>query len=152
MAQTMTGARAVVYIQGKALGIFSSVSFGMRQGKEPLFTIGRFSPAEIVATSQEAMRLSMTGFRAIDAGPYAAMGATKLRNLLDEGDFTVKIQDRQTGKYIWTVDGCKVEGFSSGAAARGVTDVRLDIIGLVGYDESGVDDEAVSATKITDGI
>jgi hypothetical protein len=78
-----------------------------------------------------------------------------LKNLLQEDDFSVVVLDRQTGKSIFTAVGCRVTGWSSGVAARGVSDIRLDIIGLKGEDEYGTaqggDNETPSASNLGDG-
>jgi hypothetical protein len=74
---------------------------------------------------------------------------------LEEEDFSVAIVDRQTGETLFQADGCRVTGWSSGVAARGVSDIRIDIIGLKGEDEYGIsqggDDETQSAANLTDG-
>lgn len=154
-AKIFTGARAVLKINGKTVGLFSNCSWSIRQGKEPAFILGRYNPAEITPTSQEPVRMSLTGYRVVDAGPYAVASATLLKNLLTEEDFSIAIFDRQTNKFIFTADGCRVEGWSSGAAARGVSDLRVDVIGLKGEDEfgtaSGGDDEATGASSLLDG-
>ena len=83
-AQIMNGARAIVMIKGKALGLFTSVSWSVRQEKVPAYILGRYSPAEIVPTAQEPVSMTMTGFKIVGKGPYAISAATQLRDLLNE--------------------------------------------------------------------
>lgn len=155
-AKTLTGARAKIMIGDKVVGLINNCNWSMRQGKEPVFILGRFSPAEIVPTTQEAVSLDMTGLRLVDAGPYAVANATLLKNLLEEEDFVVTVIDRQTNKAIFRARGCRLTGWSSGVGARGISDVRMSVIGMVGEDEFGIatggDDEAASANKIDDGV
>lgn len=153
-AKNFTGARAKLIINGKTVGLFSNCSWSIRQGKEPAFILGRFNPAEITPTFQEAVRMSLTGYRVVDAGPYAVASATLLRDLLNEEDFAIEILDRQSNKTVFRAVGCRVEGWSSGAAARGVSDLRVDVIGIKGEDEFGIaagGDEDVSASNLLDG-
>jgi len=154
-AQILTGARAKVLVNGNLVGLFSNVTWSVRQDKAPAFILGRYNPAEITPTSQEPVSMSLTGYRVVNAGPYKVANATLLKNLLQEEDFSIAIVDRQTGKTIFEADGCRVTGWSSGAAARGVSDIRIDVIGIKGEDEYGAsqggDDETASAANLTDG-
>ena len=154
-AKILTGARAKVLVNGALVGLFSQCSWSIRQGKDPAFILGRFNPAEITPTTQEAVTLSLSGYRVVDAGPYKVANATLLKNLLNEEDFSIAILDRQTNKTIFTAVGCRVQGWSSGVAARGVSDIRIDVIGIRGEDEFGTaqggDDEGNSASNLDDG-
>jgi hypothetical protein len=147
-AQILTGARAIVYIKDKVVGLFTNCNWSVGQDKQPAYILGRFNPAEITPTSQDPVTLRLTGYRVMDKGPYVVANATALAGLLNENDFTVKIQDRQTGKTIFTAMGCRVRGWSSGVAARGVSDISLDIVGLYGYDESRKDDSDPGAPNL----
>ena len=149
----LTGPRAKVFINSNPAGLFTSVTWSNRQEKIPTHIIGRYNPAEIVPTSQDAIQLSLSGYRVIDSGPYQALHATALRDLLHEEDFSIAIQDRQTGKIIFQVVGCRVQGWSSGVNARAISDIRLDVIGIRADDEytSQLGDEDVGASNIDDG-
>lgn len=154
-AKILTGARAKVMVNGNLVGLFSQCTWSIRQGKDPAFILGRYNPAEIVPTTQEPVQISLSGYRVVDAGPYKVANATLLKNLLSEEDFSIAILDRQTNKLIFTAVGCRVQGWSSGVAARGVSDIRIDITGIRGEDEfgtaSGGDDEGGSAANLDDG-
>jgi hypothetical protein len=165
-SQILTGARALVQINGKAIGLFSNCSWSIRQDKVPQFILGRYNPAEITPTAQEAVTLTLTGYRVVNAGPYkiGSTGtnsdgspsgglATLLEDLLTEQDVTVVVVDRQTGKTIFTASGCRTTGWSSGVAAKGVSDLRLEMIGIVGYDESAPngDNDTATAANLDDG-
>jgi hypothetical protein len=154
-AKVLTGARAKVMIAGEVVGLFSQCTWSIRQGKDPAFILGRYSPAEIIPTTQEPVSISLSGYRVVEAGPYAVANATLLKGLLQEEDFTITVIDRQTGKNIFSAVGCRVQGWSSGVAARGVSDIRIDVIGMKGEDEFGAaqggDDESNGAANIDDG-
>jgi len=175
ISQILTGARALLAVNGKPIGLFSNCSWSIRQDKVPQFILGRYNPAEITPTAQEAVSVTLTGYRVIattgsPASPYQlgstgqnADGSpengitTLLQNLLNEEDVTVTIQDRQTGKTIFTAQGCRPTGWSSGVAAKGVSDIRIELVGVVAYDESApkgdddLGDGGQSAASLTDG-
>jgi hypothetical protein len=154
-SQILTGARAKILINGTTVGLFTNCSWSIRQDKQPAFILGRYSPAEITPTAQEAVSLTLTGYRVVDAGPYKVANATLLKNLLEEEDFTVTVLDRQTGKVIFSALGCRVLGWSSGVAFRGFSDVSINILGLLGQDEygesQGGDGESNTASNLDDG-
>lgn len=153
-AKILTGSRAKIAIAGNVVGLFANCSWSVRQDKAPAYILGRYNPAEITPTSQEPVSISLTGYRVVDAGPYAVANATLLRDLLNEEDFDVTVIDRQSGKTIFTAVGCRVTGWSSGVAARGVSDIRIDVIGLKGEDEFGTasgGDDDVGASNLDDG-
>lgn len=155
LSQILTGARAKVLINGSVVGLFSNCSWSIRQEKQPAFILGRYNPAEIVPTTQEAVQMTLTGYRVVNAGPYVVANATLLKNLLFEQDFAVSILDRQTGQTIFTAVGCRVAGWSSGVASRGISDLRIEVIGIRGEDEYGLaqggDDDTSTASNLTDG-
>jgi hypothetical protein len=137
------------------VGLFANCNWSIRQDKTPIFILGRYSPAEITPTTQEAVTLDLTGYRVVNAGPYKVANATLLKNLLTEEDFSVAVLDRQTGETIFQASGCRVTGWSSGVASRGISDLRISIVGLLGEDEYGTaqggDSESPDASNITDG-
>ena len=52
---------------------------------------------------------------------------------------------------IFSAVGCRVTGWSSGVAQRGLSDMRLEVIGMVGTDETNTgDNEAAGAASLTD--
>jgi hypothetical protein len=153
-AQILTGARAKVMIKGKVVGLFTQCSWSIRQEKQPAYIVGRYHPAEITPTTQEPVQMTLNGYRVVDSGPYKVASATLLKQLLNEEDFTVTIIDRQTKKTIFQAVGCRVTGWSSGVAARGISDIRLDIVGIKGEDEFGIaqgGDDDSGASNLDDG-
>jgi hypothetical protein len=152
ISQILTGARAKVFINGNLVGLFASANWSIRQDKTPVFILGRYNPADIVPTAQEAVTLDLTGYRVIGLGPYVVGGATLLQNLLNEDDFNVALYDRQTGSLIFNASGCRVTGWSSGVTSRGISDLRLSVVGIVANDESAPngDDDSSSAANLLD--
>jgi hypothetical protein len=153
-ARVLHGSRAKIFISGNLVGLFANCTWSIRQTKQPIFILGRFHPAEIVPLSQEPVTMSLSGYRVVDAGPYKVANATLLKNLLNEEDFEVRIEDRQSGKTIFSAVGCRVQGWSSGVAANRTSDINVDIIGIKGEDEAGIasgGDDDTTAVKLDDG-
>ena len=150
-ANVMHGARAIIKIDGKKVGIFNSCSWGLQLDQQPVYTLGRFSPAEIVTTGQEAIGVTATGFRILDRGPHVVAGLPELQELLtDEGIASITVEDRQSGKNIMHVENVKVQGYSTGVNARGVQEVTVNFIGTVVSDESITNAEATGASDLMD--
>lgn len=154
-SKILTGARAKILINGNVVGLFSNCAWSVRQDKVPAYILGRYNPTEITPVTQEAVSITLTGYRVVDAGPYRVANATMLKKLLNEEDFSVAVLDRQTGKVIFQAQGCRVLGWSSGVATRAQSDLRVDILGILGEDEFGVaqggDSETNTASNLEDG-
>lgn len=156
-SRILTGSRAVIYLgDGKdPIGFFTSATWSIMQEKVPAYILGRYNPAEITPTAQEPIRMTLTGYRLIEGGPYQVMSATMLKDLMDEEDFSIKVVDRRTGKEVFYALQCRVTGWSSGVASRSVSDVRVEVIGIRGGDEYVKDqqgEEDGGAINLTDGV
>ena len=146
-AQTFHGSRAKLLIDGEVIGIFNNVSYGVNYDANPIHILGRFSPAEIVLTGQDAITVQASGFRIIDKGPYNKIQGAKvpqLQDLLNHEDISLAVIDRQTGKQIMSVVGVRPTGFNSTLNARGVTEIQVTFVGTVLSDEEGDQQEGGS--------
>ena len=156
-SRVLTGPRAILFIGSQKVGMFTNVTWSIRQEKIPTFTLGRFNPQEVVTTAQEAVQMSLSGYRVVGAGPYKVLHASMLKDLLNENDFNISIVDRGSdsgNNTIFMAKGCRVTGWSSGVAARTISDVRCDVVGLIGEDEEGIargGDDDTGASNIGDG-
>lgn len=134
---TMHGSRAKVIIDGKVVGIFGNCSYGVRYDANPVFILGRFNPAEIALTGQEAIEVQCSGYRVVDNGPYAVASVPKLQDLLNHEDITLGIVDRQTGKEVLTVVGVRPTGYSTEVASRQLQSLQVSFMGIALADEAG---------------
>lgn len=150
-ARTMSGARAQVALNGNIIGTFANVSYGVNIDIAPVNVLGRFSPAELVSTGQEAISVSCTGFRVLGAGPYATMSVPKLQDLLNTETFTISIFDRQSGPTspIMIVTDCLSSGYSTSIAAKSLQELSVNYMGLTLSDESGTQAESPGASTLT---
>ena len=128
--QILHGARAQLLINNKPVGCFTSVQWGVQYDAVPSFILGRYSPAEITYTGQDAISVTATGFRIVDNGAYIAGALPQLQQLMTHEDITLVIFDRQTQKRILTVFGVRPTGYTTGTAARSISDFSVSYLGL----------------------
>lgn len=148
MQKTMTGARAIVKVDGNVVGVFDSCQYGANIGTEPIHILGRYSPDEISITSYEAVQVSCSGFRIIDQGVHVLPAAPKLQDLLQFERVQLEIEDRQTGSNIMVVKNCVPSNWGEGQQAKGTTRFNISYIGTVLSDESDEQDESSGATAL----
>lgn len=147
-AKTMTGARAQLMIvdpntgEGRVAGIFNNVSYGLTYGAEAIHILGRYSPDEIVYTSQEAVSINASGWRVIDHGPHATGKVPKLADLLDHDYIELAIFDRQTNKRIAKIHSVRPTSYNTTLANRQPEEVSITFMGLL------VDDESTDNTEL----
>ncbi len=155
-AQTLTGARAKLYVNGKLVGLGTDCSWSLPYGMEPVHTLGRYEPQEIVPVSQEAIEVSVNGMRVIDFGPHkgfngsvdTAIMVPVLADLLNNKDITIEIIDRQTNKSFMRVAQCRSRGYSSQVGAKGMVTYSMQFIGIRATDEHSTDSQIKDSTAV----
>lgn len=145
------GARAQLIVNGRIVGCFTNVSYGVNYDVQPSFILGRFSPAELTYTGQDAISVTATGFRIVSAGAYVSAALPKLQDLMTHEDISLAIFDRQTGQQILTVIGVRPVSYSSAQQARSVSDFSVSYLGTIASDESGAQGEAAGASDLSSG-
>jgi hypothetical protein len=135
-SKIMHGARAIVQIKGKQVGLFTNVSYGSTYDVQPAYILGRFSPAELAYVGAEPISISAQGFRVIGQGPYVSSQMPLLQNLLTAEDMDFSIYDRQTNQLVMKVTGVRHTGFNTSVAPRALEEMSLNFIGLRLSDES----------------
>jgi len=150
MAQTFTGARAVVRINNEIVAIAESYSYTVNTPMEPIHILGRFSSSEIVPLSYEAVPVSLSGVRIINEGPHKQGKVLKLQDLLNAEDVSITISDRQTptGAPIANFIGCKSTGYSTGVSAKGSARVSINYLSRVCEIEDGNQSESAGAVDL----
>jgi hypothetical protein len=149
-AKTMTGARAQLIVadpttgEGKVVGIFNNVSWGLAYDAQPVYILGRYSPAETVYTAQEAINISATGYRVVGAGAHVSAKVPNLNSLMAHEYMELAVYDRQSQKQIAKIHSVRPTGYSTSVAARGVQEISVNFIGLL------VDDESTENTETAD--
>src|ERR1700734_369389 len=106
MSITLTGNRALVYVNGNLVGLFDSVNYTTSIGTDPIFILGASNSQEIAITSQEVINLNCSGFRVVGFGVYTLPAVPQLADLMNFEALTITIVDRQSGATILTALGC----------------------------------------------
>lgn len=152
-AHVMTGARAKVSIDGKPVGIFNNISYGLSYGLDPIFILGAYGPVESVYTSQEAVSITASGWRVIDHGPFAEAAMPTLSELLRHEYFEITVFDRdvlpgQPERQIAAFRRCRATSFNTTLANRQPSEVQITFMGLRMDDETATNDELPSAAVL----
>lgn len=154
VAKTMTGARAQLMIvdpntgEGRVVGIFNNVSYGLTYGAEPIFLLGRYSPDEIVYTSQEAVAVTCSGWRVVGQGAHVAAKLPKLADLLNHEYLELAIFDRQTSQRIAKIHSVRPTSFNTTLANRQPEEISITFLGLLVDDESTENAELPGASSL----
>ena len=143
--KTVTGARAIVTVNGQTVGIYESCTFNTSFGTEPVHTLGKYNPQEIVVTSAEAVTLNCSGFRVVGAGLTTAPGVPLLSDLLGLESMTIVVADRQTGSKLLTVLNCVVTSYSGNFNAKATSKISVTYSGTAAFDESTSSDDDKSS-------
>lgn len=146
-AKTFTGARAKIFVDNVLVGMFDSVSYGSNVGAEPVHTLGKFGPQEIVPTSYEAVQVQCSGFRIIGQGVHVLPKMPKLQDLLNLNSVTISITDRQSGSTIMTVIGCVPTSYSTGHSAKATSKFNVTYMGTKLEEENGTQSESATGTQ-----
>lgn len=153
-AKTMHGARAQVIIADPntgtsgVVGIFNSISYGLAFDVAEVSLLGRYSPDELVYTGAEAVNVTASGFRVIDAGPHVAGHVPDLASLLQHEYIELAIFDRQTNKRVAMIHSVRPTGYSTSISARQLEEITVTFRGLLVDDESTVNAELPDSTTL----
>jgi hypothetical protein len=156
-SKVVHGARAKVYIDSKLVGIFTNVSYGLTYDAQPSFILGRYNPADIDYTAQEAVNISATGWRVYNRGPHVSPaqggpGVPKLADLLNANYMMFEIYDRAQGKPskpLMKVTKVRCLGYSGAQTARQLSEVQFNYVGCAIDAENGDGGvELASATSL----
>ena len=158
MSAVLAGARAkVAFIDpstglARIVGIFSSVDYGLNYTTEPAFILGRYSAAANDYTSQDIIRLTCSGYRIFNHGPFADAGLPPLQGLLTADYIQLALIDRQ-GELAGIADSrfakffsVRPTGFTTGANARSLQQMTFHYEALQLGDETNTNAEGAGAT------
>ena len=150
-SKTITGARAILWINGKKAGIFNSCSADVAYGVTPIYTLGKHGPQELVYTDMSPVDVRVSGFRVFNNGPYAIGSVPQLKDLLTHEDISVTIIDRggvdnqghevPKDSSILTVQGVRPTGYGISTTSRGLYDLNISMQGLTVYDETNLSEQ-----------
>lgn len=123
-------------------GIFESVSYGLTYDCQPVFLLGRWTAASLDYTAVEPVQVSCTGWRVVNHGPHTDGGLPKIQDLLTADYQLLSIVDRKTHAVIATIRDVRPTGYSTGVAARQLSQLSMSYIGIIADDEDTDNSEA----------
>ena len=152
------GQKAVILIDNKIAGIFTSCTYSFSYDLQPNYILGRSGPAAFTYTGQSPVNVRLSGFRVIGSGPFGNISTMpQLKDLLNYKGITVDIYSRDpndkaktkdnSGK-LFSVKNFMPSSFSTGISARGISDVTVDGLGAYYEDESADNMEAAGAVTL----
>lgn len=157
--KVMNGARATLGVYDpatgtfKAVGIFNNVSYGLTYDAQPVYILGRYSPAEIDYTSQEPVSITASGWRVIEHGPHVDAAIPKLQDLLTHEYLELAVSDRQ--RAAGGADGriakfrqVRPTGYSTTISARQLEEVTCTFMAILVDDESTTNAEGFGSTEL----
>jgi hypothetical protein len=137
----MTGARALIYVGGKAIGFFSSCDWAYQVRVEPAYILGRYSVAELTYVDAEPVTVRCAGFRALSTnqttgnnGPHQAVQGGSLvptlAELINAPTVDIEIYDRANpNKLIMRVVDAKAQDYTTSLRAREQETISISFIG-----------------------
>ena len=132
MSYTITGARALVYVNNRLVGIFESCTVS--------------TPAEIAITAQEAVNITCAGFRVAANGVNILPAVPKVQDLLNFEPFTITVVDRQSPAnapvVLETILGCVPTSNNTNYNAKASSRVNVSYMGIISSNESGTQSES----------
>jgi len=146
MSYTITGARALVYVNNRLVGIFESCTVSNTTSTEAIHLLGRFTPAEIAITAQEAVNITCAGFRVAGNGVNILPAVPKVQDLLNFQPFTITVVDRQSPAnapiVLETILGCVPTSNNTNYNAKASSRVNVSYMGIISSNESGTQSES----------
>lgn len=151
----MTGARALIYVGGKAIGFFSSCDWAYQVRVEPAYILGRYSVAELTYVDAEPVTVRCAGFRALSTnettgnnGPHQPLPTGSglvptLAQLINAPTVDIEIYDRNDpNKLIMRVIDAKATDYTTSLRAREQETISISFMGKrvsAEFDENNVE-------------
>lgn len=118
----LTGARARLMMNGVKVGYATDVSFSEEIQRDPIEPLDQFEVAEHVPISYR-VTFSAQMVRVVTNSLKNREGVVifpRLEDILDSGELTASIEDRQTGQIVANVERVNATRYSTRIGARGI--------------------------------
>lgn len=134
MAQNsiITGAAVRLLVNGKIIGVGTSISIQREQGVRPIYGIDIPTPQEIAITGPYSVKGSITGLRTRDTGGFDGLqivNASTLSDYFNQNYCMLELVDRKTNLTIAKVDRVIFGSDSIQVSARAVVTISASFIG-----------------------
>ena len=146
MGYAVTGARALVYVNNKLVGIFESCTVANTLSTEAIHLLGRYTPAEIAITAKEAVNVTCSGFRVAGNGINVLPAVPLVQDLLTFEPFTIAVVDRQSSGAnpvpLETIQGVVPTNDNTNYNAKATSRVNISYLGTISSNEAGAQSES----------
>ena len=146
MGYAVTGARALVYVNNKLVGIFESCTVANTLSTEAIHLLGRYTPAEIAITAKEAVNVTCSGFRVAGNGINVLPAVPLVQDLLTFEPFTIAVVDRQSSGAnpvpLETIQGVVPTTDNTNYNAKATSRVNISYLGTISSNEAGAQSES----------
>jgi hypothetical protein len=157
LAKALNGARIVLNLDGKTVGIAQSVGVAVGYQVDPVYVIGKYETAELVPNSQQPITITMRMIRIVGTSPLSVLRQPTLDDVSSNGlllnqDFSITLGDRQNSKNpvpgqsvpFLSIAKCRTTSFSFDSTASQTSEMTLTMTGIY------IGDEGVSTTQNQD--
>lgn len=152
--QLLSGARGLIKRYNPNTGAYDALAFAtditvnVRVGENATYVVGSMNPATIDPTSYDVdvsigrvIPMNAPDSQNPRSSTVTAIGIgleTIISQMVSAEDLVIALQDKVTGKYISSVNGCRFAGRS---IRTGATDIGAESINFVGIYDTGYDGE-----------
>ncbi len=130
----------------KYFGIFESCSWGQTYDCQSVFILGRYTAASLDYTAVEPVQVTCTGWRVVNHGPHSDGRLPFIQNLLQADYIQLVLTDRKTGATVANIVDVRPTGYSTGFAARQLSQLTMSFIGIRAETEEGENVESSDST------
>jgi hypothetical protein len=147
--QLLSGARGVIFKGQTALAVATDITVNVRHTVRPTFVLGDMNAAAIDSLSYDVDvsvgRVIPVNTQNADAGAAnrpAVAGSnaeisavslgleTVIAAMTSSSDITIALQDRVSGAYIASVQGCRFSGRTQSMNANDIANERINFVGI----------------------
>jgi len=136
-AQTMTGARVAIFINGQLFARAISFSYNSRTDFTPIRQLDSLEPAEFEPTAT-SISGSIGFVRTAGDGSIRGLGvSTNFENLSLLKGYSIALIDLQSNLVLLRTKGCVTKNENSSVSSRGIMSGTFDFEGYVWQNETG---------------
>jgi len=128
----ITGAAIRLLVNGKVIGVGTSINYQRDQGIKPIYGIDIAVPQELAITGPYMVRGSINGLRTRETGGFDGLqvvNASTLADYFNQKYCVIELVDRKTGITIAKIDKVMFNSDSMQVSARAVTTITASFIG-----------------------
>lgn len=132
-ADVVTGAAVKLLVNGKVVGIGTSISIQRDQGVKPIYGIDVVTPQELAITGPYSVRGSITGLYTRSAGGFdglQAINASTITDYFNQNYCVLELIDRKTGTSIAKITSVIFNSDSFQVSAKAVMSISGSFMGV----------------------